>query len=315
MKRSFAIGLMGFACLLLPAMSWAQGAPKTVSPATSIDLTKPQFDTETPHYDVSGAAAKAATTVVADVGGQAITLGEVGDAIRALPPTVQALPFDTVYPGVLQQMTQMRALVVRAQRRGLDKDPAVLRRAKIAYDNVLANAVLVREAGAAVTEKMLLDRYDRDFGGKPGPDEVDVSIIMLATEAEANAVLAELAGGADFAALARRSSRDSSAQAGGDLGFQRQDILNPEIGSIAFTLPAGQTATRPVRTGVGWFVIRAGERRQGERPTFAAVREDIRTLLLREAFPAIAQAALSEVTVRNYDISGKEVQAEVGKQP
>jgi hypothetical protein len=29
----------------------------------------------------------------------------------------------------------------------LDKDPAVMRRAKAAADNVLANAVLVREAG------------------------------------------------------------------------------------------------------------------------------------------------------------------------
>ncbi len=315
MKCSIASGLMGLACLLLPAISWAQGAPKTVSPATAIDLTKPQFDTETPHYDVAGAAAKAASTVVAEVGGRAITLGEVGDAIRDLPPAVRSLPFDTIYPGVLRQLTQMQALVVRAQRRGLDKDPAVLRRAKMAYDNVLANAVLVREAGATISEKMLLDRYDRDFGDKPGPDEVDVSIVMVATEAEANAIIAELAGGADFATIARRSSRDSSAQAGGNLGFQRQDILNPEIGSVAFTLPPGQMAARPVRTSVGWFVIRAGERRQGERPAFAAVREDIRTILLREAFPTITQAALSDVTVRNFDISGKEVQAEVGTQP
>ena len=307
--------LAALAFLLLPATSWAQGSPKAVSPATPIDLTKPQFDTQTPQYDVADAAAKAAITVVAEVGGRPITLGEVGDAIRALPAAVQSLPFDTVYPGVLQQLTQMQALVVRAQRRGLDKDPAVLRRAKVAYDNVLANAALVREAGATITEGMLLDRYKQDFGGKPGPEEVDVSIIMLATEAEATAFIAELAGGADFATVARRSSRDTSAQAGGNLGFQRQDILNPEIGSIAFTLPAGQTAARPVRTGVGWFVVRAGERRQGERPVFASVRADIRTLLLREAFPAIAQAAVNDVTVRNFDISGKEVQAEVGRQP
>lgn len=60
-----------------------------------------------------------------------------------------------------------------------------MHRALAAFDNVLANAVLVREVGATFTEKMLLDRYDREFGGKPGPEEVNVSIVMLATEAEA----------------------------------------------------------------------------------------------------------------------------------
>ena len=315
MKHMLAYGALGLACLMLPAAASAQGTPKSVSPATAVDLTKPQFDTQTPHYDVTGASDRAAGTVVAEVGGRTITLGMVGDAIRDLPPTVRNLSFDTVYTPLLKQLTQMQALVVRAQRKGLEKDPAILRRAKLAYDNVLANAILVREAGSSITEKMLLDRYERDYGGKPGPDEADVSIVMLATEAEANAIVAELAGGADFATVARRSSRDSSAQAGGHLGFQPQSVLAPEIGSVAFALASGQTAPRPIRTAVGWFVVRVGEHRQGARPAFAAVRDDLRTALLREAFPAVTDAAMRDVTVRTFDISGKEVQAEVGRQP
>ena len=315
MKHLLAYGAMGLACLMLPAAASAQGAPKSVSPATAIDLSKPQFDTQTPHYDVGGASDRAAGTVVADVGGRTVTLGMVGDAIRDLPPTVQSLPFETVFSPLLKQLTQMQALVLRAQRQGLEKDPAVLRRAKLAYDNVLANAILVREGGATITEKMLLDRYERDYGGKPGPDEADVSIIMLATEAEANGVLAELAGGADFATLARRSSRDSSAQAGGHLGFQPQSVLSPEIGSVAFAIAPGQTAPRAVRTAVGWFVVRVGEHRQGARPAFAAVRNDLRTALLRESFPAITDAAMRDTTVRTFDISGQEVVPDSPRQP
>ncbi len=313
MKHWLANSAMALACLLSPAAAWAQGTPKSVSPATAIDLTKPQFDTQTPHYDVTGASDRAAGTVVAEVGGRAVTLGMVGDAIRDLPPTVRSLPFETVFPPLLKQLTQMQALVVRAQRQGLEKDPAVLRRAKLAYDNVLANAVLVREGGASITEKMLLDRYERDYAGKPGPDETDVSIVMLATEAEGNTILAELAAGADFATIARRSSRDSSAQAGGHLGFQPQSVLAPDIGSVAFALAPGQTAPRPVRTSVGWFVVRIGEHRQGERPAFAAVRDDIRTALLRDAFPAITDAAMRNTTVRTFDISGKELAPETGR--
>jgi peptidyl-prolyl cis-trans isomerase C len=251
--------------------------------------------------------------VVAEVGGRTITLGHVGDAIRDLPPAQRALPFDTIYPEVLKQLTQMQALAERAQRRGLDKDPAVLRRAKLAYDNVLANAVLVREATANVTEKMLLDRYDHDFGGRPPPDEADVSVIMLPTEAEANAILADLAGGADFASVAHRASKDTSAVVGGNLGFRSREVLTPEIAAVAFSMLPNQTAPRPVRTAAGWFVVRVGEHREGKTPAFATIREDLRIALLREAFPAIANAAVSEVTVHTFDIAGKQERAEEAK--
>ena len=78
--------------LLLPAAASAQGLPQAPSPASAISLTKPQFDTETPHYDVSGVTDKAASTVVADGAGRSITLGQIGDAIRDLPPGTRSLP-------------------------------------------------------------------------------------------------------------------------------------------------------------------------------------------------------------------------------
>ncbi len=314
MKYSAVITIASVIVLTAPAMVRAQQAPRAVSPATALDVTRPQFDTETPHYEVSGADTKAANTVVAEVGGRTVTLGDVGDAIRALPPTVQSLPFDTVYPAVLKQLIQVQAMVVRAQKRGLDKDPAVIRRVKAASDRALTNELLTREAGGAVTEQMILDRYTSTYANKPGPEEVHVRVILVPTEAEANAAVATLVGGADFATVARTSSRDVSAAQGGDLGFMRRESLTPEIGAVAFALPPGQTSQHPVRTGAGWFVVRVDERRIGPPPAFAAVKEDIRTVLVRENIAEIGKSALSEVTVHMFDISGKEVQAEVNSQ-
>lgn len=304
MKSAFPPALAALMCLLASSLAVAQNLPQAPSPATGMSLSKPQFDTETPHYDLTGESEKAADTVVADVGGRTITLGNVGDGVRDLPPGPRAQPFETVYPGVLKRLIQIEALVLRAQKRGLDKDPRVLRRARLAYDSVLADAVLVREAGAGLPEQKLLERYDRDLRDKPGPEEADVFVILLPTEEEANAVIAELAGGADFATVAHRVSKDSSAAAGGDLGFRPRGVLAPEIGAVAFAMLPGQTAPRPVRTGAGWFVVRVGEHRQGQNPSFAAVREEIRTTLLREAFPAIVDAALSDTVIRTYDITG-----------
>ena len=315
MKFSITIVLASAACLIAPAVGRTQGTPRAVSPATTLDFTRPQFDTKTPHYDVSGANAKAVGTVVADVGGRSITLGDVGDAIRALPPTVQSLPFDAVYPAVLNQLIQVQALVVRAQKRGLDKDPAVARRVMAAADRALTNELLQREAGGAITEKMLLDRYDRDYANKPGPEEAHVRVILVATEAEANAVIATLAGGADFASVARQSSRDTTAPQGGDLGFMRRETLTPEIGAIAFALTPGQTAPHPVKASLGWFVVRVDEQRVGAPLVYLTVKEEIRNALVREGIAAIAQSALGEVTVHAFDISGTDVRAEVAKQP
>ncbi len=89
--------------------------------------------------------------------------------------------------------------------------------------------------------------------------------------------------------------------------------MTPEIGAIAFALKPGETASHPVKTGIGWFVVRVDERRQAPPPAFLTVKDDIRNALLREGFAAVAQQALSDVTVHTFDISGKEVQAEVAK--
>ena len=314
MKHSALLAIVSVCFLVAPEQAWAQQAPRAVSPATALDVTRPQFDTETPHYEVTDADTKAANTVVAEVGGRVVTLGDVGDAIRALPPTVQSLPFDTVYPAVLNQLIQVQAMVVQAQKRGLDKDPVVIRRVKAAADRALTNELLRRQAGDAVTEQMILNRYDSAYANKPGPEEVHVHVILVPTENEANAIVATLAGGANFGTIARASSRDVSATQSGDLGFMRREALTPEIGAVAFALPPGQTTSHPVRTGAGWFVIRVDERRVGPPPNYATVKEDIRNALVRENIAEIGKSALNEVTVHTFDISGREVQAAIQAQ-
>jgi peptidyl-prolyl cis-trans isomerase C len=310
-RKSARAVLAGLACTVLPNLCLAQPVPTANSPAAPLDLTKPQFDTTTPHYDVTGVPEKAATTVVADVSGHAITLGELGDMIRALPPTLRTLPFDQVYPAALNQLIRNQSLVVRAISHGLDKDPIVQRRVKTAANKALVEEMVQREGGASITEKMLLDRYDQLFAGKPGPEEVHLRVILVATEEEATAIIAELAGGADFSAVALRSSRDSSAPQAGDLGYLRRENLTPEIGAVAFQLASGHTTSFPVRTAAGWSVLRVDDRRLGEPPPFVKIHDAIRDMLLRESVENITRQALSEVYVQSYDIAGAAVQAQV----
>lgn len=82
---------------------------------------------------------------------------------------------------------------------------------------------------------------------------------------EAQQVLEELRGGADFEVLARRFSDDTgSKEAGGDLGWFRPGRMVPEFESVAFALRPGQTSGI-VRSDFGYHIIRLERVRGAER--------------------------------------------------
>ena len=285
----------------------AQTAPKAdPSPLAPGDLKHPIFDTMTPVYDGSHAQEKSASTVVADVDGRAVTLGDIADAIKEMPPSMSGMPFGDLFPGVLAKLVRQQALVIRAQQQALDEDPVVRRKVKAAADRVMANELLHQEIARTITEKALLDRYNKEIAGKPGPDEAHVRVIMAPTEEAAAALIAELRAGADFATLAKRSSQDTTAPVGGDLGYVRLDGLNAEIGAVAFSLPPGQFTPYPVRSGQAWFVVKVEDRRRLGTPPFAEVRERLEQGMLREGVGDAVTQALAGVTVREYNINGKE---------
>jgi peptidyl-prolyl cis-trans isomerase C len=288
--------------------AFAQTAPRPdPSPLAPGDLKRPIFDTQTPVYDTANAQEKSAGTVVAEVDGRAVTLGDVADAIKQLPPSMAAIPFNDLFPSIVSNLVRQQALVIRAQQQGLDEDPVIRRKVKAATDLVMANAVLQRELEPTISEQALLERYKQEYAGKPGPDEVHIRVIMARTEDAATALISELRGGADFAALARRSSVDTTAAAGGDVGFVRRDGVTPEVGAAAFALPPGQFTPFPVLSNGSWFIVKVEERRQGSAPGFAAVRNKLEQAIMTEGVPDVVAKAMAGVTVREYSINGKEV--------
>jgi peptidyl-prolyl cis-trans isomerase C len=296
-----AVAVVGAAVASSPVQAQTAAAPVQQPDDPAIAAPTPQGATG---YNPGEMLKELANPVVAEVDGHTITLAEVGDAIRTLPAGMRDMPFEDLYPGVLNRLIQEQALVSKARRMRLDVDPVVKRHLQEAADKVLENAVLNRLLDAGITEDALLARYQTEFASKPGPEEADVSVILLPSEQQARKVIAELAAGADFTTVARRESKDGSAKNGGSLGFLRQDKLSPEVGAAAFVLEPGQVSPNPVHSQVGWFVVKVAARRRVPVPGFAEVREQLRHELLEEGVTRVAREALGEATVQRFNMNG-----------
>jgi peptidyl-prolyl cis-trans isomerase SurA len=104
-------------------------------------------------------------------------------------------------------------------------------------------------------------------------------------KAKIDTLAARLAGGADFATLAKEASDDAnSATKGGDLGWFTLETYGPEFGSKVASLQDGQVSA-PFRSTAGWHIVqRIGERQAdvGDQNRRAQVRETIGQRKLEE---------------------------------
>jgi len=96
-------------------------------------------------------------------------------------------------------------------------------------------------------------------------------------KAKIDTLRARIAGGADFATVAKESSEDpNSKDKGGDMGWFAQDAFGPEFGSQVAGLNDGQVSA-PFKTAAGWHIVQRVGSRQASANT-----DDTRRAQMRE---------------------------------
>ena len=138
------------------------------------------------------------------------------------------------------------------------------------------------EAAVTVTEDDLQGFYAGNKDRFIAPERRQARHILLKTEQEANAALARLKAGEDFATLAKSLSQDTgSAEAGGDLGLSERGAFVKPFADAVFTMAQGETRG-PVKTDFGFHVIRLDAIAAGGTRAFAEVRGELEQELRRE---------------------------------
>ena len=116
-----------------------------------------------------------------------------------------------------------------------------------------------------------------------------------AQEQRAKEALAQLKGGADFAALAKELSEDpGSKERGGDLGEFGRGEMVPEFERVAYTTEPGRVVG-PVRTPFGWHLILVTERVALKAKPEDQALADIRKRLYEDEMEAQFRQYLEEL--------------------
>jgi peptidyl-prolyl cis-trans isomerase SurA len=127
-----------------------------------------------------------------------------------------------------------------------------------------------------------------------GPD------VIAARQARADAALARVRGGEDFAKVAIEISEDGNRAQGGEIGLKPARRLPDAFVEVARGLAVGQVAARPLRTAAGFHILKLIERR--ENAAFTVPQTHARHILLR-----VSGRAPAELVVKRME----ELQAQI----
>jgi peptidyl-prolyl cis-trans isomerase C len=286
-------------CLSLAAQgAWAQSA----APAAGAQNTAPAA---APPTGAIPAATPAPTDpVIATVDGTPIHLAELSEMTRNLPQQLQGMSPDQLYPILLDQLVDQKAMAIAAKKQGLLNDPTVQKRIEIGTEQVLQAALITKTVGPEISEDTIKAVYQKDYANQPGVEEIHARHILVKTEAQAQDIIKQLDNGADFAKLAQKYSTDPGSVNGGDLGWFKKTDMVPEFANAAFAMKDGQISQTPVHSQFGWHVIQVLGHRVDPAPTLAQVHDKIRNQLIQQGIHNLLTSVRSQVTIKEYAPDG-----------
>ena len=233
-----------------------------------LGLGAPVMAAETPE------AAPAPAAVVATVNGSEITeeMLQIFGAQLSRNPGAQPVTRDDA----LDQLINIELVTQDAEKHKIDKRPNVIKQLEWQRRSLLVG-VSMREYVTThpISDEELKKLYDERMKNHDG-HEYKAQHILVDSEDEAKAIIADLDKGGDFAKLAGEKSKDPSGkQNGGDLGWFSPDQMVKPFAEAVAKMKKGETTKKPVKTQFGWHVIRLEDTRKVDPPSFDSVKEQL----------------------------------------
>lgn len=231
------------------------------------------------------AAAVDPNAVVATVNGQPITEADITLAEGDLGAQFGRLPPEQRRAAALSSIIEIRLMAAQAVTEGLDKAPEFQRQMAFLTQRALHGELVDKDVAGKITDEEIRARYDKEIAAQTPVNEVHARHILVKTKEEADAIIKKLDGGEDFQKLANENTTDPSGKtSGGDLGFFGPGQMVPEFEKAAFALEIGAYTKEPVQSQFGWHIIKVEDKRTQQPPAFGAVKEQVKSLVIREKY-------------------------------
>ncbi|WP_374384824.1 peptidylprolyl isomerase [Dongia sp.] len=259
--------------------------------------------------------------VVAKLNGTDITRQDIIDSASGLDPQIRN-NIDQFFPQLLDRFIFLKLVAEKGRADGLDKDPDVVKlvdeNVRQIEDNAIRQVFFNKMIKDKVTDEAvdarfneLKSKFDEDLKKTPPEREIAASHILVKTEEEAKAIIADLEKGADFGKLAEEKSIDPSAKSNkGALGWFTKGAMVKEFEDAAFALKNGETSKAPVKSQFGYHVIRVTGDRNKALPTFNKTKDEVRLDLVEELREQVAKDLKDASKLEVIDPNGGVKQAQ-----
>lgn len=184
---------------------------------------------------------------------------------------------------IIEELTKREILRQEAEKDNLPKDPSVAAKIDNAIRMVLSQVAAENLVKQFVpTDEEIRKEYQQRIGAMKSA-EYKARHILLETEKDALEAIKRLEKGEDFAALAKKLSKDpGSKHSGGDLGWFSPQQMVPPFSNAVVGLKNGEVTKTPVKTDFGWHVIQREDSREQAPPAFEAVKEQLVSFMQSE---------------------------------
>lgn len=246
---------------------------------------------------------------VLSIGTERLTKSQFEDLLASLPEQFKAqFASPQGKREFAKQYGEMKALALEARKR-MAADPKLRNQWQLQIDQALASALMRDVTVNATVDEASARKYFDDHKGefetvngrhilirfkgsgvplKPGQaDRTDEEAL-----AKANEIRKRIAGGEDFAEIAKKESDDTgSGAAGGSLGDFGRGMMVPAFEQAAFTLPIGQVS-EAVKSQFGYHIIQVQAKK-------SKAFEEARPEIEKKQKPEMGRKFVDEVKTRN----------------
>lgn len=182
---------------------------------------------------------------------------------------------------VKQRLIESEIIAQEAVKLGLNKHAEVSTQLDLARQTVLIRAYVNDVAKRnPPTEEAMRKAYEQNKD-QPAASEYKARHILVATEAEAKALITQINAGADFAKLAAEKSRDEGSKGqGGELSWSPMHSYVRPFAEAMVQLKKGAMTAAPVQSQFGWHIIRLDDKRP---LSYEALKPQLQQLVQQEA--------------------------------